>query len=445
MARLGVETLPERLAGTRLTRAVPIVFPSLARPLPQVSYGAVLRGERAALSPVAGRIALLGQVDDPLSDFIPVPTLQLLGDGRLVSGLPGVSVLAAITETLLQDMPLRDVSWPGVLACNTVWCALLVSLLPRHRPWLGLLGLIVVIAAALSAVGGLQVRLGLVLPAGLLFGCLFVTGGYTVITSHVETAKRFHVEKAEKERLRHEMGMARRTQERLLPRSLPRIPGWDIWGINICSLEVSGDYYDVLAPEQQDLVWVVIADVSGKGLPASLIMSNVHAALHSRIHGGVTDPGLITTDLSQFLFEHTPVESFVTFFLGVLRPETGHFRYVSAGHEEPLFLTACGEWRRSETAGPPLGAFPDLRYESVETRLSAGDVVCLYTDGVSEAIDSSERMYGLERLRQVVVTKRDSTAQGLGEAILASVYAFTGKRQQDDDITLVTMKALGCF
>lgn len=441
-ARLGVETLPEHLANVRVARRTLISFPSDEFPLSTVSYGDVLRGEAAALGRVRGRIAFVGQVEDPLSDFVSVPTLQQLGGGQVARGLSGVAALAAITETLLQGSPLRNASWPAVLAWNAFWCILITTFLPRQRPWLGLLVLVLAMAAAVASVGVLQVRTGLVFPAGLLVGCLFFSGGYAVMASHVETARRLHIEEAEQRRVHREMEAARRTQEQLLPESLPNLPGWDLWAANLSSLEVSGDYYDVILTDEGRTCWIVIADVSGKGMPASLLMSNVHAALHSWILSGAADPGTIATDLGQFLNAHTAPEKFVTLFLAALTVQTGQMRYVSAGHDAPLLLTAAGVWRDLETSGPPLGIVPDFSYAGCECRLGPGDLLCLYTDGVTEALNAAEQMYGLDRLRTFVGSGGGQTAQELGETLLASVRDFVGDEPRSDDITLVVLKSI---
>ncbi|MCK4306019.1 MAG: CHASE2 domain-containing protein [Candidatus Eisenbacteria sp.] len=165
-ADLGFKTVPEVLARRRVENPMPVVFPSRDRPIPVLSYVDLLRGKAAALEAVGGKTVFVGLVDDPHTDFVPVPRQQRLHNGQIAWGLPGVVVLAAITETLMRDAPLRDASWPATLAWNVLFCALMMLLPPPRMPRLSLLAVLGVTALALTCTGVLYVYLGLILPGG---------------------------------------------------------------------------------------------------------------------------------------------------------------------------------------------------------------------------------------------------------------------------------------
>lgn len=441
--RLDLETLPERLARVKAGASVPIEFPSRADPIPTLSYGDVLRGDPAALEQVDGKIAFVGLTDDPSTDFVSVPRLQDLGNGVEAFGLPGVVVLAAITETLIRGSPIRDAGWEATLLWNVFWCALCVIVIRRRSPAFAALSVIVVIAVALAATGAFHVMADLVFPAGLLFGCLFLAGSHGLIASYVETANELNREALENERVRHEMAMAREAQERFLPDEIPKVEGMDVWGTNVSSLTVSGDYFDVVDLGESRPLIVAIADVSGKGLAASLVMSNVQAGLRCNVFQRDFDLGRTAADLNRLVYQNTDPGRFVTFFMAEVEKETHRVRYVRAGHDEPIVVSADGSDRKLNVGDFVLGFVPESDFEVGETELSAGDVLCLYTDGVTEARSPEDEEFELSRVIEVVKRHRGESAEAIGRAIIASVRAFSQLEQQADDITLVLLKTAG--
>jgi len=370
---------------------------------------------------------------------VTVTRRQRLGDGAEIFGLSGVAVLAAMAETLLRGGPIRDATAAQTLGWNLLWCLIAVTVLTR-RPVRDALILMAVILIALAATGIVYVAWGRVFPAGLLLGTLLVSGAHGVISSYVTTAKRLHVEELERERMQQEMESARRTQERFLPRTLPELSGVDIWGINVSSLAVSGDYYDVIPAAERNALVFTIADVSGKGLPAALLMSNVQAGLHCHALLGDLDLRRTVENLNRLVHENTDTGSFVTLFLAELNVDTGQLRYVRAGHDPPILVSAAGDVERLADGGLVLGLMPEVGYEEKSRTLQPGDLLCLYTDGVTEARNQSDDEFEPERLERLLKENRHRRASEIGATILEAVESFTQRSCQADDLTLVILK-----
>lgn len=440
LTRLGLESLPERLSGMSVEGSVPIEFPSVGETVPVVSYRDVYEEAPDALSVVDGRIALVGLVDDPSTDFVTVPRLQDIGGGVEAFGLPGVVVLGAITETLIRGAPIRDASWPVTLAWMALWCVACVLLMSRTRPAAAAFTALGVIAACLVATGFLHARADLVMPGGLVLGSLLLAGAFTLVSDHVGTAKELHAEEVENARVRKELQTARETQERFLPDEIPKVEGLDVWGTNVSSLAVSGDYFDVLDLDGGKPLIFTIADVSGKGLPAALLMSNVQAGLHCHAFQSDFDLKLTTENLNRLVHRNTDPGKFVTFFLGAIDKETHLLRYVRAGHDNPILVSRGGDVRQLDEGSFVLGFVPDAEYEVAEAQLSPGDVLCLYTDGVTEARSPHDEEFELGGVVRVVKEHRTDSAEKIGNALLEEVRAFSQLERQADDVTLVVIK-----
>jgi serine phosphatase RsbU (regulator of sigma subunit) len=440
LSRLGLGALPARLAGVELKRDVAIEFPSETRPIPTVSYYDVWRGAEGLDRSLGGKIAFVGSVLDESVDYVSVPRMQRLDGNRKGFVLPGVTALAATTETLLRGAPIRDASWPVTLLWNLFWCVTAVSVMPRRKPIRGavLFGAILVLAVIVT--GLLHAFGGLVFPAGLLVGCLVFFGGYALVAAHVEAETTIVLEEAEIQRVRKELETARDAQKRFLPKTIPTVEGYDLWGINISSREVSGDYFDMIDLGAEAPLIFAIADVSGKGLPAALVMSNVQAALHSHVLQGGFDLARTTRNLNTLVCENTDEETFVTMFIGELWKKTGVFRYVRAGHEMPFVVTRDASVRRLEKGGLVLGFLPDIDYEIGEEMLEDGDLVCLYTDGVTEARNTGGEEFQTDRLMEVLIGSRDEKAKDIVQLIVQKVRDFTGLEHEADDVTVVILK-----
>ena len=246
-------------------------------------------------------------------------------------------------------------------------------------------------------------------------------------------------EAAERRRLQTELDLARRIQIALLPEDLPEPEGWSLYGGNLPSRGVSGDFYEVVARESEDgepEVVLVIADVSGKGMAASLLTASLEALLAPHVEAGLP-PDDVATRASHLLYRRTPPEKYATVFLAALDPATGRVRYACAGHNPALVLRQGGEVERLAATGPPLGLLPLGTYRPAEITLAPGDTLVLYTDGFVEAENRDGEEYGIDRLEAVCRDRRAAPPADLAEAIEADAERHAQGVPFADDRTLV--------
>ena len=249
-------------------------------------------------------------------------------------------------------------------------------------------------------------------------------------------------EQIEKERLEKEIRLARDIQQRLLPRALPDVGGLDLAAANRPSREVGGDYYDVMPLEGGRLL-LAIADVTGKGVPASLLMANLQAALHALIPADLTLEEA-TVRINHVVCDNTDPATFITFFHGIYHPADRRFTYVNAGHNPPLRVRPEGQVEELEAGGLLLGVMRSAPYEHGTLQLEAGDVVALFTDGVTEAMSADDEEYSEERLRACLKKHRGASAQSILDAVREEIRLFTGDPAfLSDDLTMIVLKVEG--
>jgi serine phosphatase RsbU (regulator of sigma subunit) len=246
-------------------------------------------------------------------------------------------------------------------------------------------------------------------------------------------------ESARRRELEKEMGLARQIQLALLPEHLPEIPGYSVFAVNDASRAVSGDFYEFQGRDDNDEQVIVIADVSGKGMAASLLAASFDALLMGPIEVGHT-PDHICARVSRRLFMKTPPERYVTAFIAALDPGTGRLSYTNAGHNAGLLVRADSRVQRLEANGLPLGLFPVVEYELVDVTLEPGDLVLLYTDGITEAANAKGDEFGLERLQAVVQKYAQEPLVALAVAIETAVEVFADGTPFGDDRTLVMLR-----
>jgi sigma-B regulation protein RsbU (phosphoserine phosphatase) len=249
------------------------------------------------------------------------------------------------------------------------------------------------------------------------------------------------LEAAERRRLQEELALARRIQVALLPDHLPEVPGWELYGGNIPSRGVSGDYYEVVTRGEGRECVLMVADVAGKGMAASLLTVSLQALSAGPIEDGLP-PDEICARLSRQLYRRTPPEKYATAFLGILETATGRLRYTNAGHNPPLVLRAAGTAEELGSTGVPLGLLPQATYRAAETVLGPGDILVLYTDGLVEAADPETNEYGLDRLREVCLCGRAEACAALAEILARDLEAFARGVPFADDRTLVLARRL---
>jgi len=254
--------------------------------------------------------------------------------------------------------------------------------------------------------------------------------------------ERQRAELVEKERLDEDLEVALAIQRRFLPQRSPSVPGLQVAGVSVPSREVGGDLFHYLELPGGRLA-VALGDVSGKSVPAALIMSNVMSALRAEVqHEAEVEKSL--ERINRLLVEQIEPGRFVTLFYGIADPPMGRLRYTSAGHNPVLRVTPGGEVGWLKEGGVPLGVQPESRYPSAEFPLEPGDVIVAYSDGVTEAEgpeqDGRIPHFGDQRLAECVTALRSEPVESIVQGILDAVKAFAGQRPQADDITLVVLR-----
>jgi sigma-B regulation protein RsbU (phosphoserine phosphatase) len=251
----------------------------------------------------------------------------------------------------------------------------------------------------------------------------------------IQTA-RLHRDAIEKERIESELELAATIQRQLLPRDLPRVPGLELAARNRPTRQVGGDYFD-LFPLSGGRLAFVVADVSGKGVPAALLVSTVHAAFHLQIDDAKTVADLIGR-IDRHLQRYAATRKFLTAFFGLLEPDSGTLRYVSAGHNPALLQRRSGEFEQLKATGVPLGMFPNGSWKEESVTLERGDSLCVYTDGVSEALNAADEEFGLDRLGKLLLPS--APVDLLCKSVFDAVEAFAADVPQYDDQTLLLVR-----
>jgi sigma-B regulation protein RsbU (phosphoserine phosphatase) len=255
----------------------------------------------------------------------------------------------------------------------------------------------------------------------------------------IERARQ-HKEILEKRKLEEEISIARRIQKTFLPNRNPQMPGFDISGINIPSEKVGGDYYDFI-PIIENQVGIAIGDVSGKGIPAALIMASFRASLIAEIRNNYAIRSIMFK-VNNLLFESTESDIYVTAVYGVLDTKNKIFTFTNGGHNAPILRHVDGRMEYLLEGGVALGTFENSKYEERPLGLIPGDIIVLYTDGVTEAKNEKEEEFGTKRLKQVINDSCHLSAPEIQNNIYQTVKDFTGNLPQADDLTLIVIKVL---
>jgi len=251
-------------------------------------------------------------------------------------------------------------------------------------------------------------------------------------------------EAAERRRLEEELELARSIQVALLTEDLPALDGWELHAGNVPSRRVSGDFYKIVEREsggRQELV-VLLADVSGKGMAASLLTAALEA-MTSGLLEETESPEAICRKVSHLLYRRTPPAKYATGFLALIDPACGEVRYTSAGHNPVLVVRAEGSVDELASTGQPLGLLPSPHFAAAGDRLRPGDLLVAYSDGITEATDAAGREYGVERLREACATYRADPLDELADHIEQDLRRFVGEEPFADDRTIVMVRRTG--
>jgi serine phosphatase RsbU (regulator of sigma subunit) len=307
----------------------------------------------------------------------------------------------------------------------------------------------------------------LVLFSGALFGCILVVltnplfslsrpgplalavlvnAGISVavgIALHTYDSMRrqieqtFHLQR-EREGIQRQLDLALEVQKELFPKSIPRVTGFQLAGVCLPAIGVGGDYYDFL-PLGDEKVGLVVADVSGKGIPAALLMAGLQASVRGLALPAVPC-ALVNQRLNDVIFRSTTASRYATLFFGVFDGTTRTLCYSNAGHNPPILIGASGALRLRD-GGIPLGVLSDVRYDQNECQVEPGDILALYTDGVTESANGGGIEFGEDRLVELLVTHRGRSLEDLIQIVIQTLKDWSGDGPPHDDITLVLARA----
>jgi phosphoserine phosphatase RsbU/P len=246
-------------------------------------------------------------------------------------------------------------------------------------------------------------------------------------------------EQRRRQRLENELSIAREVQEQLFPRSLPVVPGLEIAAICRPARTVSGDYYDFISLSPSRLA-IALADISGKGISAALLMASLQAALRSQAQiAGHADPAELVGRLNAGMFKNTADDRYATFFYGIYDAHAKTLTYTNAGHLAPFFVTN-GRVQRLEEGGTVVGLFEDFVYEQKTLKVEPGSVLVAFSDGLTEPENAFGEEYGMARLQEEILRERNVGAQKMAEDLIAAAEQWAGTAEQADDITVVVAR-----
>jgi sigma-B regulation protein RsbU (phosphoserine phosphatase) len=247
------------------------------------------------------------------------------------------------------------------------------------------------------------------------------------------------------ERKNTELAIAAEIQQSFLPNSITQIEGFEIAAKSVMAKEVGGDFFDVIPfeviPLKKGSMGIMIADVSGKGIPAALFMALSRIVVRVNATWYMDRPAMAISSANAIISADSKAGMFVTLFYGILEVNSHTLTYVNAGHNPPIICHADDEQLiELEATGIAIGAMADAEYTTATAPIKAGDIIVLYTDGITEAENAKQDMYGEERLHEVIRASRKEPAEKILTTILESVRTFTEGFAQSDDITLMVIR-----
>ncbi|MCH8558507.1 MAG: SpoIIE family protein phosphatase [Balneolia bacterium] len=255
----------------------------------------------------------------------------------------------------------------------------------------------------------------------------------------VENARLYEDEEAYRF-MRRELELAANIQKKMLPASAPKLEGYAVSGKNVTAQEIGGDYFDYI--QMNEHRWALcLGDISGKGLPASLLMANLHAILRGQAFH-LVNPGDILKHANSQLFQSTSTDKFATLFLAIADTSSNTVHYSSAGHDYPILIRKDGSYERLELGGLPLGMLDGMNYDEGFIELHSGDVLFVFSDGVTDTKNIYDEMFGEARLIELLqeLVKSNETPENLIQTVMESCISHCGKASLFDDVTAVALK-----
>jgi serine phosphatase RsbU (regulator of sigma subunit) len=240
------------------------------------------------------------------------------------------------------------------------------------------------------------------------------------------------------QKVQQELSLAAKIQKDFLPKENPHLEKTEIAGSNYPCYQVGGDYYDFIKIDE-NRIGVVIADVSGKGVGASLLMASLRAALHSEVHPNY-DLNKMVVKLNNFVHSSTEINSFITFFYCDLDQKSGELSCINSGHNPPLLIDKKKKIRRLESSGLCLGMFPDAQYKTEKVKLNPGDTLVLYTDGITESRNAKNEEFMEKGVIEVCQKLLNKPPLEIMDRLYEKVQTFTAGQEQMDDMTIVIIQ-----
>jgi HAMP domain-containing protein len=361
-------------------------------------------------------------------------------NGKWSSGSVLVSSSAGLGEQLLS---LFSISKDNPMATVALFALAFIAILLLGAIWVVIAMVIGMGRSVTNAVAALTEATG-ALREGKLDHRIQVQGNdelWSVAGSFNEMAvglEKMRELEIESDRREEELRLARAIQDRLLPSGPPLFERAELAGISLPAREVGGDYFDYLILEG-GLIGLAVADVSGKGAPAAMLMSTFRASLRSQ-DLKLLGPAEVLGRVNRFIHDSIDTGKFITAFLGLLDPATGEFRYANAGHDAPLLIGPDGSTAELTGGGLILGLLPQIVYEEAVAQLAPGSLVAIFTDGITEARDPQGEFYGTERLLQVLQAPGQVPCGDLLRRVVDSIHEFSATGPQSDDITLMLLR-----
>jgi sigma-B regulation protein RsbU (phosphoserine phosphatase) len=239
--------------------------------------------------------------------------------------------------------------------------------------------------------------------------------------------------------MEEELKVASEIQMRLQPFAPPKIEGWDMTAVSFPCREVGGDYYDFIQCKKNNSLAIAVGDVSGKGTGAALLMSSLHAAVRAQAQTSQSISEVMS-QINQYIYENSPANKFLTLFYGEIDPATSTMRYSNAGHNTPMLFRANGEIVQLNQGGLPIGMMPGVKYQEGSVAFEPGDVLIIYSDGITESLNEQDEEFGEERLIEVLKRNLARSASGIRDRIDEALSRFVGTTAPVDDMTLMIIK-----
>ena len=389
--------------------------PRLTRSLPQGRFALLW----ALVWAVAGFAVAIGITIGTGADFFPALRLSLsfaevVGFAALISARVVFPRLANLPYLLF--LPLQVLTLGSVTVFGSIAVAIIQPLFVAARVTTSIL--IIVINAILGVVVGI--------------------GLYTYDSMRRQIEHQFRALR-EKEVIERQLQTAREVQEQLLPRETPQLADLELHGKCVPARAVGGDYFDFL-PVAPGRVGVVVADVSGKGVPAALLVAGIQASVRT-LSGAQTCPSELQSRVNEILFRSSSSSSYATLLSGFYDTESKIFRYCNAGHHPPLRIRNGQANPLDSRSGFPIGMFANTSYEVNQTRLEAGDLLAIYTDGLVETPNAREEEFGEQRLGRLLCQHSGLPLERISAAVLDELAAWGGDLEAHDDATLVLARA----